>query len=386
MTSQLRIANILILVFAFLSNNAKAADDPLKVFDCSRPSAELSTKIAGAKKQIANNFKMATVGRCLPSEKNSDIPACPQFKMGVGALDSRFPTGAIFVHYTPDSILFLVETLEAFHRINAKGIANIIVSVSDVPTLASQKALRAVIDKPWINLIPISASASYAKWTRDVFRVFTKDNLPALFHLNYGDESELNISDNTPCELARQCGMPYLVHKSLVGEKDPLQGLGIDSGGNLGAAPGGVLYRGVIATPGFNDKRDAKISGKLKYPLLTKVQERNTDLFRSTNLDIIDVDTSFLYVGHADEVISILKSQDPAPCDFVVLRPSLEKALHIMNEVALKEPKDRKSVCLKNKFTELMSRELSHSEYTKIANYKYVNCQRSTLDLHACIP
>ncbi|MBK7889414.1 MAG: hypothetical protein IPJ84_00740 [Bdellovibrionales bacterium] len=371
MTSQFQLANIVILVFVFLRVNA--AENPVKVFDCSHPTAELSTKIIAAKKLITDNFKMATVGRCFPSEKSSDIPACPQFKSGFGALDSRFPTGAVFVHYTPESILFAIDTLEAFHRANSKGIANILVSIDDVTKLASEKRLKAVIDKPWINIIPIAGSASYAKWTRDVFRVFTKDNLPALFHLNYGDESDLKISDNTPCELSRQCGIPYLVHTSLVGEKDSLQGLGIDSGGNLGAAPGGVLYRGVISTPGFNDKRDAKISAKLKYPLLTNVQERNTDMFRSAGLEIINVDTSFLYIGHADELISILKTKDPVPCDFVILRPSLEKALKIMNEVVLKKTKDWELLCSKNNFSELKSRELSESDYTKIANYKCVD-------------
>lgn len=96
-------------------------------------------------------------------------------------------------------------------------------------------------------------------------------------------------------------------------------------------------------------------------------------MFRSANLEIVDVDTSFLYIGHADEVISILKTQDPAPCNFVVLRPSLEKALKIMNEAALKESKDRKTTCSKNKFSELKARDLSESDYTKMANYKCVD-------------
>ncbi len=302
-------------IVLFLGLHAKGSVSPLKVFDCSRPSHEANAKIVGSKKQIADNFKMATLGRCVPTEKISEPPVCPQFKSNIGALDSRFPTGAIFIHYTPESTLFLVDTLGAFHQANSKGVVNILVSVEDVSKFVSDKQLRSKIDKQWINIIPISGSASYAKWTRDVFRVFTKDGAPAFFHLNYGDESELKISDNTPCELSRQCSIPYLVHTSLSGEKDSLQGLGIDSGGNLGAAPGGLLYRGVIATAGFNDKRDSKISEKLKYPLLTKVQERNTEMFRSSALDIIDIDTSFLYIGHADEVISILKTRDPAPED-----------------------------------------------------------------------
>lgn len=314
---------------------------------------------------------MATLGRCAPSEQVSEIPACPKFKSNVGALDSHFPTGAVFIHYTPESTLFLADTLGAFHQANSKGVANILVSVEDVSKFVSDKQLKSKIDKQWINIIPIAGDASYAKWTRDVFRVFTKDGRPAFFHLNYGDESDLKISDNTPCELSRQCGIPYLVHTSLVGEKDSLQGLGIDSGGNLGAAPGGTLYRGVIATPGFNDKRDTKISEKLKYPLLTKVQERNAEMFRSADLDIVDIDTSFLYIGHADEVISILKTRDPAPCDFVILRASLEKALQIMN--ALKATKNGKSLCADTKFSDLKPRQLTDLEYEKIANYKCVN-------------
>lgn len=369
MTLKTQLASI--SIFLFLGFHANGSLNPLKVFDCTHPSPEANTKIAASKKQIADSFKIATLGRCVPAEKISEIPACPNFKSNVGALDSRFPTGAIFIHYTPESTLFLVDTLIAFHQANSKGVANILVSVEDVAKFVSDKKLKSQIDKPWINITPISGNTSYAKWTRDVFRVFTKDGKPAFFHLNYGDESELKISDNTPCELSRQCGIPYLVHTSLVGEKDSLQGLGIDSGGNLGAAPGGLLYRGVIATAGFNDRRDSKISEKLKYPLLTKVQERNTEIFRSIGLDVIDIDTSFLYIGHADEVISILKTQDAAPCDFIILRPSLEKALQIMSKVRV--PKNKKNLCSNTKFSDLKSRKLNDLEYKKIANYMCVD-------------
>ena len=119
--------------------------------------------------------------------------------------------------------------------------------------------------------------------------------------------------------------------------------MGIDSGGNLGAAPGRVLYRGVIATKGFNDKRDEMIATKVKYPLLTAVQERNSQTFQSAKIDVVDLDTSFLYIGHIDEAISILKTKDPAPCDFVILRPSMEKALELTKKYPLKQSMKIKS-------------------------------------------
>ncbi|GAB4011982.1 MAG: hypothetical protein Fur0010_07290 [Bdellovibrio sp.] len=164
---------------------------------------------------------------------------------------------------------------------------------------------------------------------QDSFEFGTMDGKPALYQLQHERERSMAYEDRLACQIAKSCDVPYFIPPDMI---DPFnkEGSNLDMGGNLETLPGGTFYRGTVQSPGFNmhEPFNATIPWSSEYQ---KVQRKALE---EAGNRVLDLDTSFLAVGHVDEIINIVKTNKPAPCNFAVMLASPKKAFELMEKEA----------------------------------------------------
>ncbi len=305
-------------------------------FDCKSGNKASTFLLDSYGPKLLKRFKKGSIRQCGTHTKAAPSQSCPQEANSISGMDSRYPVGGIFISYTGSNQKFIKDLAKATQRQNPDGIMNLIVPQDKIEELLVDKQLQNLVKSVALNFIPVAAKSSYTKWTRDLFEWVFWNNTPALLHLNYGDESDLPLKKTISCELSRQCSVPLLVPSQLSSEKDNLEGIGIDSGGNIDTLPVNIFYMGVIATPGFDNKRDQKIQKmhlmppKNNYPVESPSQKRLREALLASGKKVINLDISFLYIGHVDEIINVVKTNERAPCDFSLLVASPRKAVELI--------------------------------------------------------
>ncbi len=294
--------------------------------------------------QFSHVLDQTTTNRCLASQAHLNasgvkIPKCPTKFEQLQGLDNSYPTGAIFVNYAGDNDMFVMQLVEAHLKNDPNAIINIVVYEKNLKWLLKNEKLTRLINQKNINIIPITFFPKVERWMQDSMQFMTVKGKPALYQLEHANESKTNYTDRLTCEIARQCNLPYFVPEQMV---DPLNAdfSALNSGGNLEVLPGGTFYRGIVKTRGFNNNiqynkciaKDESLKDRFQncVPFESEYQKVQKAALEKNGNRVVDIDISFLNVGHVDEIINIVKTAAAPPCNFAVLMASPNKAIELL--------------------------------------------------------
>ena len=314
-------------------------------------------------KEILN---LVSKNQCLASKLeyqniNIDIPDCPSSTDQIKGVDNTYPSSGIFVFYNGENDNFIHDLASSYlSDDNNAGRFNLILPSSKVALLRNNQQLVEVLNSKRVNVLNINTNFGTAAWMQDSFQFVTINGQPAIYQVENLMETESIIERRLACKLAEECDLPYYIVPDMIRSHNAEYN-SLNSGGNLEVFPGGTFYTGIIKTDGFgfNDfdlaeidrhreerasqgtfqKIIEKIRGpkrmqEVEIPFRTRFQEKQkTSLERSGN-KVLELDVSFLKIGHVDEIVNVVKTNQPKPCDYAVLvaRPSL--AFDLMEEAA----------------------------------------------------
>lgn len=87
------------------------------------------------------------------------------------------------------------------------------------------------------------------------------------------------------------------------------------------------------SAPDMNDSRIRLVYSE-EVAERTDYQDKLVKSLRKRGHSVLELDTSFLAVGHVDEFFSVVKNNKPAPCNFTVMMASPEKAFELIEKNA----------------------------------------------------
>ncbi|MCF8059891.1 MAG: protein-arginine deiminase domain-containing protein [Bacteriovoracaceae bacterium] len=300
--------------------------------ECEQTEQDISScGLSAIDDSLSGLLNLTTMNQCIASTEsyqNSgiEVPECPNTDDGIKGLDHSFPSGALFGLYSGNNSAFLTDLITNYFSDNPIGKFNVVLPRDLIYSLKQDQALINLLNNPRINIIDVETTPNVDRWMQDSFEFLTLDGKPALYQLEHQREYGSNYEERLACQIAKSCDIPYFIPPDMV---DPLNKdfNSINSGGNLETLPGGTIYRGVLKTSGY---RFNQASPDRTYPIVSPAQIKQRTAFEAAGNRVLDLDTSFLEVGHVDEIINIVKTNRPAPCDFAVMLASPEKAFELM--------------------------------------------------------
>jgi hypothetical protein len=152
------------------------------------------------------------------------------------------------------------------------------------------------------------------------------DGQPAILQLNHFRELEMDVNERLACEIANQCGIPYYVPEDVVVGNLKKDFSDLNSGGNLDVLPGGSFFTGV----GKRHGRFHAPIGSTESVRKTKQQEVIEAQLSKQDKKVLELDVSFLSVGHVDEIVNVVKTNGDKPCDYALMIASPSKAIEIL--------------------------------------------------------
>jgi hypothetical protein len=300
--------------------------------ECKQTAQNISScGLAAVDDTLASLLNLTTMNQCIASTEsyqNSgvEVPDCPNTDDGIKGLDHSFPSGALFGLYSGDNSAFLTDIITNYFSDNPSGKFNVVLPRDLIDVLKDDQALIGLLNNPRINIIDVATTPEVDRWMQDSFEFMTLDGKPALYQLEHQREFESSYEDRLACQIAKSCDIPYFIPPDMV---DPLNAdnNSLNSGGNLETMPGGTIYRGILKTPGYGENGGFP---SRTFPVETFAQRKQRTALEAAGNKVLDLDTSFLRVGHVDEIINIVKTNRPAPCNFAVMLASPEKAFELM--------------------------------------------------------
>tara|TARA_Y100000782_G_scaffold97334_1_gene110275 strand:- start:471282 stop:472979 length:1698 start_codon:yes stop_codon:yes gene_type:complete len=291
-----------------------------------------SGKMDDALKDILD---LATVNQCVASHaevENSgiDIPNCPQPGTDFRGLDHTFPSGGIFAMYMGNNSAFLQNLIDEYRKDNPAGRFNLVIPRGYIDNLKEDEELTKKLNQAQVNIVQVEAMPSVERWMQDSFEFGTLNGKPALYQLEHHTEQGRDLSTRLTCAIAKSCNVPYLIPPDMV-DPNNADYNSLNSGGNLETMPGGTMYRGTIQTDGFPKYNT---NGSLEVPFESQAQKVQRESLEANGNKLLDLDTSFLSVGHVDEIINFVQTNQPAPCNFALLLASPRKAFELMESTA----------------------------------------------------
>lgn len=278
---------------------------------------------------------LATVNQCVASHaevENSgiDIPNCPQPGTDFRGLDHTFPSGGIFAMYMGNNSAFLQNLIDEYRNDNPAGRFNLVIPRGYIDNLKEDEELTKKLNQAQVNIVQVEAMPSVERWMQDSFEFGTLNGKPALYQLEHHSEQGRDLSTRLTCAIAKSCNVPYLIPPDMV-DPNNADYNSLNSGGNLETMPGGTMYRGTIQTDGFPKYNT---NGSLEVPFESQAQKVQRESLEANGNKLLDLDTSFLSVGHVDEIINFVQTNQPAPCNFALLLASPRKAFELMESTA----------------------------------------------------
>jgi len=280
-------------------------------------------------------LNLTTTNQCVASSEELQntgiaIPNCPEANDSLKGLDHSYPSGGIFSVYTGNNDGFIEELLSEYLDDNPGGRFNLVLPRTHQSFLKYNPQLTQLLNNDAVNIIQVETMPSVGRWMQDSFEFASLDGKPAIYQLEHYREEQGSLEDRLACQIAKSCNLPYYIPPDMV---DPYNSdsSSLNSGGNLETMPGGTLYRGIIKSDGFPSFN--KPEG-INAPYQSDYQRIQRESLEAAGNKVLDLDTSFLSVGHVDEIINIVKTNRPAPCDFAVILASPEKAFELMEATA----------------------------------------------------
>ena len=285
---------------------------------------------------LEEDLELATIGQCIASledykKEGMDVPKCPEDLNDIKGLDNTHPSGGIFALYTGDNSLFLKDLISNYFKNDKAGKFNLVLPREHVEALKKEPALVKLFNSKRVNIVYVETMPSVGRWMQDSFQFTTIDAKPALYQLEHARESEQKIEMRLACKLARNCDIPYYIPPDMV---DPYNSDydSLNSGGNLEVLPDGTFLSGV--------KKYRYPDGEEIIVERTHFQEIQRKSLEKSGNRVLEIDTSFLRVGHVDEMVNFVKTDKPAPCDFAVMMASPKKAFELLEKAA----RDKESI------------------------------------------
>lgn len=277
-----------IAIWMLVCISCRAADDC-----ASEPEAIL--------RQATNLAATLSCGASLDSVKanlgaKQSIPLCPN-GIGFRPLGSYYPPSGVFVtlaYGNNDFVLKLAEDL----KLHAPGIPlNIITPNRLADTF--RKALPPDLGKS-IRLIPVIDTV--ALWQQDAyeFGVLGPTNQTTVLNLPF------SINWQLPRHIAEACILPRIDPPSLAAPESDTKG---NRGGNIEAFVGGVVA----------------VGNNMSASEMQLLQEQGNEL--------VPLNTSFLNVGHVDELFNIVRTNSKTrkpPCDFAINSADIDSAVRLL--------------------------------------------------------
>jgi hypothetical protein len=281
-------------------------------------------------------LNFTTTNQCIASNEQImssgiEIPDCPNPEDNFSLLDHSFPSAAIFAMFMGSNSAFLHELATEYLADNRSGRFNLVVPRSYSRDLARDKSLLEVLNNPRVNIIYTETMPHSERWMQDTFEFGSLNGKPALYQLEHAEEKDKAMESRLACKIAKACDVPYLIPPDMV-DPNYAEYNGLNGGGNLEVMPGGSVIRGILKTKfteNFNLPEGAQI------PFQTSAQAIQKQALETTGNRVVDLDVSFLRVGHVDEIVNFVQTDRPAPCNFAVMLASPEKAFEIMERSAI---------------------------------------------------
>ncbi len=280
-------------------------------------------------------LNLATTNQCVASNEDLqntgiDIPNCPEASDSLKGLDHSYPSGGIFSVYTGNNDGFIEDLLTEYLADNPGGRFNLVLPRERQSYLQNNPNLSRLLNNESVNIIQVETMPAVDRWMQDSFEFTSLDGKPAIYQLEHYREERSSFEDRLACQIAKSCNLPYFIPPDMV---DPYNSdiNSLNSGGNLETMPGGTLYRGIVKSNGFSNYN---MPEDTRAPYQTDYQRIQRESLEAAGNKVLDLDTSFLSVGHVDEIINIVKTNRPAPCDYAVILASPEKAFELMEATA----------------------------------------------------
>ncbi len=255
------------------------------------------------------------------------LPSCPKKNDKISGLDNTYPTGATFVLYSGDNDNFVYDYAKNYLKEFSSGKLNIILPKNLISNLKNNPELLSVLNSKRVNIIETKTTPKVSRWIQDSFQFVLKDGKPTIMQLKNHAESNTSFEDRLACELAKKCDIPYYLPPDFIESKDRNS---MDSGGNLEVLPGGTFYTGIIKSEGYGFNHG--LGEERKIPYMSKNQKITKEKLINQGNKLLELDVSFLNVGHVDEIVNIVKTNKPAPCDFAVMLASPQKAFDLLEK------------------------------------------------------
>ena len=275
-------------------------------------------------------LNFATTNQCLAgaaSLKNAgiEVPECPDGFDDLKGLDNTYPSSGIFAIYAAGyNRNFLYDLASNYLKNNPVGRFNLVLPMNlnsevdmDIASiLREDEELLEILNSPRVNIINVATMPAVFLWMQDAFQFTTLGNKPAIYQVSQPDEAELPLANRLACQVAKQCDLPYFVPSDLVDLTIEERFDSVNSGGNLETLPGGTFIMGT---------RGNELE-------LTEVQETYKKSLEQSGNKVLKFDTGFLFVSHMDEIINVVKTDQPAPCNYAVMLASPDKAFELMEQ------------------------------------------------------
>ncbi len=319
-------------------------------------------------------LKFATTNHCIASKAKISasgikIPKCPTHFDKIQGLDNTFPTAGIFALYTGDNDNFIHDLASSFLK-KGEGVFNLVLPKSKIRSLKKNPLLLNLLNTKKVNIITLNTMPSVQRWMQDSFQFTTIAGKPAIYQIENPYEKGFPFSKRLACILAKECNLPYYIPPDMV---NPLNSdyNNQNSGGNLEVLPGGTFYRGIIKPR--------------NRPFPTDYQKRQKKALVKEGNKVIDINTSFLKAKHVDEIINIIKTDQPAPCNFAVMIASPKKAFQLIESSSIDRPKANINLCKQYSYQTLMEKGSNHIISSEVIKNIYKNNCIDDLPAHQYI-
>ncbi len=267
---------------------------------------------------------LATHPNCTIDVNDPTVPECPES----GLLDDRYPASVMLLGHEGDATFRTVKS--ALEKIIATEQKPPLLLINTTDANYAKiidlilKTTKKEDHKKWLSSIRLVKSRRY-NWNQDYFQSYVDPNtgkpflrevLPyrRAYHKKPGGEKELAAASDVFKDVSKMmstlCNIPVGEGIDIPGNRDVYGGY---AGGNIEGAPGNLCFLGDNGMP--DDIRSAYAQSACPAA--------------STP---IKVPTHWLGVGHTDEVVTTVRTKDPAPCNFRVLVARPSKAMDVLRE------------------------------------------------------
>ena len=271
---------------------------------------------------LANNNEF-NCKKFLRWTSDQTIPKCPV--TGNTKLPETYPVAAFVVS---DEANMETEAAEVFTETFVKNVLEasgertplFFLPVKDETFTKVQNIVRGVTSinserqKRWLDSLIHLPDTPRVIWQQDYFEAFINSvtGLPVLRSISgYEDDHGIEVGPRLINDITTGCSF-FKAGKPLPPDEIDYQLGDPDTGGNIEALPGGLCA--------YGDQQDFDTFGK-HYCV------------KSGNAVVLN--TSWLSVGHVDEVFAVVKNRKAAsPCDFSVLLVSPRKGLQLLRQRA----------------------------------------------------